>query len=145
MSGIILCDDILKIIGKNIKKVREKYTLNYYIELSKNNEKYRGWKCFMKPYLSNTIPPTNRELTLNSIEQIGSDHFMVSDNNIPLTLRNKLKIINDNDYNEMISLKWIDHKCHFLLKNKNFWLIRSGKPIPRITVSVYGNNQLFVY
>ena len=95
-----------------------------------------------EPYLTKTML-LQTALTLNIINKL--DRSLYGSDNIPLTLRNKLKIINDNDYKEMISLKWIDHKCHFLLKNKNFWLIRMGKPIPKITVSVYGNNQLFVY
>ena len=74
MSGIILCNDIIEMIGKDVKKIRDKNTLDYYMDIWEKTERYRGWSGLLN-YL---VPPTNRELSLIGIEQIGSKEFIIS-------------------------------------------------------------------
>ena len=45
MSGIILCDDILEIVGKEVKEIREEDTRDFYIGLWNTSERLRGWWC----------------------------------------------------------------------------------------------------
>jgi len=143
MSGIMLCYDIIEMIGKDVKKIRDKDTLDYYIDIWEKTERYRGWSCLLK-YGSWCVPsslPTLRELSLIGIEQIGSKEFIISDRNIPLTLKNKIEAVND--FKEDVNHRWIDYNCYL----ENDYLTRINNYPPRISVTIDEDDGdvLFVY
>ena len=137
MSGIILCNDIIEMIGKDVKKIRDKNTLDYYMDIWEKTERYRGWSCL----LNYVVPPTNRELSLISVEQIGSKGFIVSDRNLSLTLKNKIEVVND--FKEDVNQKWEDYCCYL----EHDYLTRINNHPPRISVTIDEDDGdvLFVY
>jgi len=137
MSGIILCDDIIEMIGKDVKKIRDKDTLDYYMGIWEQTERYRGWSCL----LNYIIPPSLRELTLFGIEQIGSKEFMVSDRNLPLTLKNKIEVVNV--FKEDVNRRWEEHCCY--LEHDYMTRINNYPPRISITIDEDENDVLFVY
>jgi len=134
----MLCDDIIEMIGKDVKKIRDKDTLDYYIDIWEKTERYRSWSCL----LNNIIPPSLRELTLISIEQIGSKEFMVSDRNIPLTLKNKIEVVNV--FKEDVNLRWVDHCC-YLVPIRHLLRINNHHPRISVTIDEDDGDVLFVY
>lgn len=143
MSGIILCNDIIEMIGKDVKKIREKDTLDYYMDIWEKTERYRGWSCLLTINLSNftSITPSPREFTLIGIEQIGSKNFIVSDRNLPLTLKNKIEAVNY--FKQDINLRWIDYNCY--LEHDYMTRINNNPPRISITIDEDDGDILFVY
>jgi len=141
MSGIILCDDILGIVGKEVKEIRDQETLKYHMDIWETGEPFRGWWCLLS---SNHTPPrdrpTMREKTLNAVEQIGSG-FMISDDDNELRLKHKLEAVND--FSLGVNDVWIDYNhynTHGYLANYN-----RGQPKVRVSLDNDDGEILFVY
>lgn len=103
-----LCNDILEMIGKNVKKIRDEETLDYHIEIWNNIVPSRGWNSI----IMNDI--TNREMNHCFLEIIGSK-FIVDEDGSKLTIKEEVRI--SELYDQMILNTWYNFKSWVLNEN----------------------------
>ena len=139
-SGIILCDDILGLVGKEVKEIREEDTRDFYIGLWNTSERLRGWWCLANTEINREHPPSAREKTLNAVEQIGTRNFFVSDDGVELSLGNKIDSVNV--FGPSINGYWIDYN-HYV---EHDYMVRFNNDQPSAIVSLDDDGEvLFVY
>tara|TARA_B110001450_G_C17485891_1_gene426216 strand:- start:90 stop:518 length:429 start_codon:yes stop_codon:yes gene_type:complete len=139
-SGIILCDDILGLVGKEVEEIREGDTRDYYIDLWNTSERHRGWWCLADTEMIRLNPPSAREKTLNAVEQIGTQNFFVSDDGVELSLGNKIDSVNI--FGPSINGYWIDYN-HYM---EHDYMVRFNNDQPSAIVSLDDDGEvLFVY
>ena len=138
-SGIILCDDILRLVGKEVKEIREEDTRDFYIDLWNTSERLRGWWCLADTEINREHPPSAREKTLNAVEQIGTRNFFVSDDGTELSLGHKIDTVNR--FGPSVDGYWIDYN-HYM---EHDYLIRFNNDQPFVIVSLDDDEVLFVY
>ena len=137
-SGIILCDDILMLVEKEVVRLREEETRSFYIDLWNTVESL--W------FLGDTEktrrpPPSAREDTLNAVEQIGSREFFISDDGLELSLRHKIDAVNR--FGPSIDGHWIDYN-HYM---EHDYMVRFNNDQPKVVVVLDDDDGevLFVY
>lgn len=100
-----LCDDILEMIGKNVKNIRDKNTLDFYMELWNNKVPKRGWNSI----IMNDI--TNEEKNDCFIQVIGSN-FIVDEDGSNISLKEQIRVVKL--YDQMILNTWYNFKSWIL-------------------------------
>jgi len=141
-SGIILCDDILRLVEKELIRVREEYTRDFYIDLWNTSESHRGWWCLKDTEKTRRLPPSAREKTLNAVEQIGTREFFISDDGLELSLGHKIDVVNR--FGPSIDGHWIDYN-HYM-EHDYLWIGEMYNDQPFAIVSLDDDGEvLFVY
>jgi len=100
-----LCDDILEMIGKNVKNIRDKNTLDFYMELWNNKIPKRGWNSI----IMNDI--TNEEKNDCFIQVIGSN-FIVDEDGSNISLKEQIRVAKL--YEQLILNTWYNFKSWIL-------------------------------
>ena len=100
-----LCDDILEMIGKNVKNIRDKNTIDFYMELWNNKVPKRGWNSI----IMNDI--TNEEKNDCFIQVIGSN-FIVDEDGSNISLKEQIRVVKL--YDQMILNTWYNFKSWIL-------------------------------
>ena len=139
-SGIILCDDILGLVGKEVDEIKDGDTRDFDIGLWYTSERLRGWWCLEDTAMIRLNPPSAREKTLNAVEQIGTRDFFVSDDGVELSLGHKIDAVNI--FGPSINGYWIDYN-HYM---EHDYMVRFNNDQPSAIVSLDDDGEvLFVY
>tara|TARA_Y100001958_G_C21246135_1_gene576353 strand:+ start:1421 stop:1834 length:414 start_codon:yes stop_codon:yes gene_type:complete len=100
-----LCNDILEMIGKKVQKIRDKKTLDYYLEIWNNKNPSRGWNSIV---LNNI---TNEELNHCFLQIIGSN-FIVNEDGSRISLQEAQRVIKL--YDRLVLNSWYNFKSWML-------------------------------
>jgi len=100
-----LCNDILEMIGKQVQKIRDKKTLDYYLEIWNNKNPSRGWNSIV---LNNI---TNEELNHCFLQIIGSN-FIVNEDGSRISLKEAQRVIKL--YDRLVLNSWYNFKSWML-------------------------------